>query len=64
MAALIHGQMVFSIKSKKIPIILQVGVELDIFANDLSFDRQFVSTADFIAAVFTNYEDEGDCRKI
>ena len=40
----------FSIKSKKIPIILQVGAELDIFANDLSFDRQFVSTADFIAA--------------
>ena len=42
--------MVFSIKSKKIPIILQVGVELDIFANDLSFDRRFVGTADFIAA--------------
>lgn len=39
-----------SIKSIRIPIISPVGVELDIFANELSFDRRFHDTADFIAA--------------
>lgn len=50
MAALTHGPMVSSIKSIRIPIISQVGAELDIFANELSFDGQFGDTAEFIAA--------------